>query len=222
MTKIYLIRHAQSEANLCFIYGSDAPLSAEGIRQAKAAESEIKNIQPDIVLSGTKIRQIQTAEILFPTIYRHNTDPIFDEIRFGELENKPITPALNREITDNVLYLRDYYGGDDIWLRGNYAINRMIELCEIYPYPKIAIITSDTLIQAIICLLLYGKQNGYIWTTQSHIRNCDCVKVVVNDKVVDKEGNACPQIDRVYINGKNEMTVPAWRRDANENAFLLV
>lgn len=222
MTDIYLIRHAQSEANLHFIYGSDAPLSNEGMRQATVKSKELQ-ITPDKVISGPKIRQIQTAQILFPRIYKRETDDVFDEINFGTLENSPITPEQNHMITENALVVKYEYGGDDIWIRARRAIDHILVLAESYSiYEEIAIITSDTLVQAMICLLLYGKKDGYIWSTQSHIRNCECIKLVVNDNVVDKKGNLRSQIDRVYINGKNKLKVPAWKKDGHTDKYILI
>ncbi len=219
MTKIYLIRHAQSEANLSGVYGSDAPLSSEGIRQAEEAHRTM-NIRPNHVITGTNTRQIQTAQIMFPNVYKHQTSPIFDEIDFGDLESLPITQEQNKEITENTLSLKYEHGGDDIWKRAKRAVEYMTDVCGPMLYPKIAIISGDTLIQAIVCLLLYGEKDNYIWSTKSHVRNCECITIEINTNAVDKYNNKRCIIDRLYINGENKLTVPAW--EAKNDGFRLV
>lgn len=222
MNNFYLIRHAQSEANLSGRYGTDAPLSEEGIRQAAVAARSLRRIHPDIVLTGTKTRQIQTAQIIFSSVYNHETDPVFDEIYFGDLEGSPITQEQNQEVTNNPVTIPLEHNGDNIWKRAKKAVERLLSLAQQYPERKIAIITGDTLMQAIVCYILYGEKNGYIWSTEAHLRNCECIKLVVNDNAVDANMNRHYQIDRLYINGKNLLKIPAWKHEKKKQTFNLI
>lgn len=183
---VYLIRHAKSEANITHVYGTDAPLSAEGIKQAeesikqaaegiKQAENASIDIDPDVVISGQKKRQMQTAKILFPDKYREETTPVFNEIYFGDLENTVIGNKAESDLVKDVSLNHIKHGGDDVWARAEQAIKFIENIQTKYPDKTVAIVTSDTLTQAIITRLVYGKVNGVIWSGQYYVPNCTCV-----------------------------------------------
>ena len=73
MTKeIYLIRHAQSEANAAsdldngtFYY--DARLTPLGKEQALNAQNKLKNIDFDLMLCSPLTRTLQTFSLIFPS-----------------------------------------------------------------------------------------------------------------------------------------------------------
>lgn len=171
MTDIYLIRHAKSEANINRLYGTDAPLSDIGVKQAEDAAKKL-NIMPDIVISGTKIRQRTTASILFPDIYQNVAVHVFDEIYFGDLENANITDEINHGVIKDVLSIKTAYNGDDVWERAERAVKYIKNIGYLQPGKIIAIITSDTLMQTILTYLNHGKTNGIIWSGEYDIQNC--------------------------------------------------
>ncbi len=169
---VYLIRHAKSEANITHVYGTDAPLSKEGIIQAKSAHVDIT---PDICISGEKKRQIQTAAILFPEKYKGEITAIFNEINFGDLENTEIGNKSNSDLIKDVSLNHITHGGDDVWVRAESAIKFILQIPKRYPDKSVAIVTSDTLIQSIVTRLVYGKVNGIIWSGQYYVPNCTYV-----------------------------------------------
>ncbi len=65
-TKIYLIRHAQTEWNRAGIAQGqmDSPLTPEGIDKTKMLSPGIKEIDPDVVFSSDLGRAVNTAEFL--------------------------------------------------------------------------------------------------------------------------------------------------------------
>jgi broad specificity phosphatase PhoE len=73
MTKeIYLIRHAQSEANAAldldnptFYY--DARITSVGKEQALSVQKKLKNIDFDLMLCSPLTRTLQTFSLIFPT-----------------------------------------------------------------------------------------------------------------------------------------------------------
>ncbi len=153
----------------------DLPLSKEGERQAKEAAKYI-GIRPDVVMSSTKKRTIQTAEILFPELYQHVTLPVFDEIFFGDLESVASTEELRCEILKDPLCIRTKYHGDDIWERAQKAIEYLDHLEEEFPDQTVAIVTSDSLLQSIRCLQQHGKVNGIVWSYENYFENCSCYR----------------------------------------------
>jgi probable phosphoglycerate mutase len=69
MTTIYLVRHAQSIANVAQIYQGqtyDTDLSLAGINQAKALASHFSTLQIDRVITSPLKRALQTARAISP------------------------------------------------------------------------------------------------------------------------------------------------------------
>lgn len=182
MTKVYLIRHAKSEANVDLVYGTDSPLSKNGEKQAKLGAKRL-HIAPDIVLSGTKKCQIQTAQIMFPEKYSYDSIKEFDEINFGYLEGKKISDEVREILIDNPLNIKRIYSGDNIWTRAKIAIEHIERLSRIHKDKSIAIITGKFLIQSIMCELVNGEINGLAWTGDFYLRNCDYYALDVGDYI---------------------------------------
>ena len=71
MNKIYLIRHAESEANAAIDldnpkYYYDARITKKGEDQARKASLRLKNIDFDIFICSPLTRTLQTFSIIFP------------------------------------------------------------------------------------------------------------------------------------------------------------
>tara|TARA_B100001123_G_scaffold114705_1_gene133707 strand:- start:670 stop:1212 length:543 start_codon:yes stop_codon:yes gene_type:complete len=71
MRKIYLIRHAESEANAAMdldnpTYYYDAKITKRGEDQAAKARENLKNIEFDTYICSPLTRTIQTFSIIFP------------------------------------------------------------------------------------------------------------------------------------------------------------
>ena len=87
MSKIYLIRHGNTEANERHLYcgSTDLPLSEDGrnaLQTLKPGYSGIQNVR--FVTSGM-LRTAQTLEILFGNV-PHCCEPAFREMDFGAFE----------------------------------------------------------------------------------------------------------------------------------------
>ena len=70
--KIYLIRHAQSEANVAldldittFYY--DAKITSLGVKQCIIAQKKLKDVNFDLMLCSPLTRALQTFSLVFPT-----------------------------------------------------------------------------------------------------------------------------------------------------------
>ena len=198
---VYLIRHAKSEANVRQLYGTDMPLSEEGLKQAKDT-ANILNINPDLVISGTKKRQMQTANILFPEKYKYDTTPVFDEIYFGDLENVAIGDEA-RDIIDNILLIQTMHNGDNVWERAENALRYILNTEYLQTVKTSVILTSDTLMEAMIIKLVHGKVNDMIWAGKYHIDNCQCIYITVDDDIGAEDANGFNKITGLYIDNVN-------------------
>ena len=71
MNNVYLIRHAESEANAAMdldnpTYYYDAKITEKGEEQAVKAREDLKNIQFDTYICSPLTRTMQTFSIIFP------------------------------------------------------------------------------------------------------------------------------------------------------------
>lgn len=92
MTRIYLIRHAQSEGNLYrrILGWYDGHVTAMGRKQIAALSSRFQDVPIQAVYSSDLSRARETAQALsLPKALPIRNDPAFREIHLGELTNIP-------------------------------------------------------------------------------------------------------------------------------------
>lgn len=107
MSKIYFVRHGESEANALNIAsgaGMDVALTQRGRMQARVFEEENKKILNDIdhVFVSPLVRAQQTAKIIF----KHYNTPMetlddLKEIHVGALTGKPVEGRFNEDLLNN-------------------------------------------------------------------------------------------------------------------------
>ena len=104
---IYIIRHGQTELNNRQVLQgrSDHPLNAQGIAQAKAAASRLRErgIIFDRVFSSPLIRAVQTARIVAPGVWVE-TDERLIEMDYGPYEGMD----LNAPAPEVVAFFGDF------------------------------------------------------------------------------------------------------------------
>lgn len=89
MTKIYLIRHGETDFNIkgCYYGWTDCGLTQVGIEQSKALQRVFKDIEYDVMVSSDLKRAIETALII-----NDGSKPVYDnrlrELNFGLWEGK--------------------------------------------------------------------------------------------------------------------------------------
>mgnify|MGYP001153685010 CR=1 FL=1 len=87
MTKVYLVRHGETEWNAKgkYLGLTDIPLNGNGERQAKALSSFLSKERIDAIYSSALTRTIQTARIIAePHGLKVSKIPGLNEIDFGE------------------------------------------------------------------------------------------------------------------------------------------
>ena len=84
MSRLYLIRHGKTEANLRHSYcgSTDLPLSEAGREELKGLHYEISNVR---FLTSGMLRTEQTLQLLFGSV-PHEIRPEFREVDFGVFE----------------------------------------------------------------------------------------------------------------------------------------
>lgn len=170
---IYLVRHGESEANTNNIWGGDYPLSDKG---RKEASSLLLPCQPERIISSTKQRAVQTAQIAFKQ-YEGECYTEFNEIDFGNLENTTPT-SKNQEMANyNLQELLNIMNGDDLHKRAttmDKALKRII--FELQDNGAAAIICHDTLIRVWL-QHIKRKDLSKARSENINLKNCDFFQV---------------------------------------------
>lgn len=116
MTKIYLVRHGQSEGNVARVISghSNHDLTEEGKAQATATKELLGDITFDAVYSSDLQRAIDTAEIIYgqPVPESHQLHAL-RERNYGVLENQP-GQLLNDLNEQNQAHL-DSLSAEELW-----------------------------------------------------------------------------------------------------------
>lgn len=172
MTKVYLVRHGQSEANINKIWGGDYPLTDLGREQAATVPQKIPE-KPDAVFASCKIRAIQTAQTAYPD-YEIESYAEFDEIFTGSLEETTYNKETAAKVRSNPDELRDVYGGDDLNTRAKAAIAKLKEIAD--GKDVIVVVSSDYLICTILSTLDHGTADRI---SEYKMQNCDnvCIEI---------------------------------------------
>lgn len=145
MKRLYFVRHGQSTLNLSghFAGATDAPLTALGRNQAKAAGRAAKTLAIDTIISSPMERARETSKIIAKEIgYPKDkiiVNKLFVERDFGGLEGAPWAPDLDLdgisdiETVDSILerarlaleFLHTHKG-DNILVVGHGAFGRAL------------------------------------------------------------------------------------------------
>ncbi|OGO77685.1 MAG: alpha-ribazole phosphatase [Clostridiales bacterium GWB2_37_7] len=89
MTKVYLIRHGETEYNQkgCYYGWTDCSLVRSGIEQAEALKRVFKDIKYDVMLTSDLKRAVETATIINDS-KKLIIDSRLRELNFGQWEGK--------------------------------------------------------------------------------------------------------------------------------------
>ncbi len=170
--EIYLIRHAQSEANVATDLDNpthyyDARLTSLGKRQAKAAHEKLKLINFDLLLCSPLTRTLQTFNLIFPNMKKNTL--ILPFVRehsqcSSEVGRQP--SILNKEFPNfNFNNLKNFWWNNDLPIDEKKIIDESIEdldkrvlkfkkWIEKRPEERIALVSHGTFISRIIGYLL--------------------------------------------------------------------
>lgn len=90
MKKIILIRHAKSAWDNPWLPDHDRPLSDRGLRDAPIMAKRLKKrkIQPDLILSSTAIRAVETAKIIAKELEFPEEEIVYEKNLYHAPPNK--------------------------------------------------------------------------------------------------------------------------------------
>ena len=125
MKQLYLIRHAKASDDYTRILDFDRPLKSKGIIQAHQIANKLigKGIKPDLIISSTAARALQTAYIFAlknnihfneiihdSSIYESSVEKIIESIaKTSDDKNQLFVFGHNPSITNMANYLLDSY-----------------------------------------------------------------------------------------------------------------
>ena len=122
MKKIYLIRHAESEANAAVdldnpTYYYDARITKRGEGQALKANNVLENIHFDTYICSPLTRTLQTFSIIFPD-NKPIIEPLIREHLFHSCDVGRQPSSLKKDFTSF-----DFSNLNDFWWNNNKPIN---------------------------------------------------------------------------------------------------
>ena len=122
MKKIYLIRHAESEANAAVdldnpTYYYDARITKRGERQALKTKNILENIHFDTYICSPLTRTLQTFSIIFPD-NKPIIEPLIREHLFHSCDVGRQPSSLKKDFTSF-----DFSNLNDFWWNNNMPIN---------------------------------------------------------------------------------------------------
>ena len=122
MRKIYLIRHAESEANAAVdldnpTYYYDARITKRGESQALKAKNVLENIHFDTYICSPLTRTLQTFSIIFPD-NKPIIEPLIREHLFHSCDVGRQPSSLKKDFTSF-----DFSNLNDFWWNNNKPIN---------------------------------------------------------------------------------------------------
>ena len=144
MTKLYLVRHGETEGNINHVMQGQTPgvLTARGIQQAEALREKFADVYFDAFISSDLDRASETCRIIaephdLPVVMT----PILRERDWGELTGEPVPPSFDIEWPESVeteehvkdrarrfiQFVIDHYPGKVVLAVGHGMVNRAIQ-----------------------------------------------------------------------------------------------
>ena len=198
ITKLVILRHAQSEANVAKIYNDDgkSPLSEKGKKQAQELIEELKKEGVEVILCSPFLRTMETVRP-FAEAHRIEVEILEDlrEICHGNLVNQlsnsdEANIARQKFNADpNQKFAETGESQNDILARSRNALNHVVQK---YPGKTIAMISHGYTVKFI-------RLEAGAKPLPEKVSNAQC-HVLYLDNNTGKELNLHrPYIDRIYI-----------------------
>ena len=178
MKKIYLIRHAESEANAAVdldnpTYYYDARITKRGESQALKEKNVLENIHFDTYICSPLTRTLQTFSIIFPD-NKPIIEPLIREHLFHSCDVGRQPSSLKKDFTSF-----DFSNLNDFWWNNNKPINEKKIVKENFNDIKnrldkfklwlnksnsntIALVSHGTFLSQITCYMLENCEH-YVW-----------------------------------------------------------
>lgn len=171
MKYLYIIRHAKASDDYLRIHDYDRPLKSKGILQAHQMSSKLKTRleKPDMLLSSTASRAIQTAHI-FAEAYQIPYTEIIHNKTIYEASVETLLKAI-ATIPDNVNRLLLFGHNPGLTFLANYLLDSII---------------TDIPVCGIVCIKIESATWHELYKNKNHLEYID-----IPDKIdFDMPGNS--------------------------------
>jgi alpha-ribazole phosphatase len=169
MTKLYLVRHGETEYNKkgCYYGWTDCSLTSEGIEQSEALREVFKQIEYEIILSSDLKRATETANIINCHAIELVTDHRLRELNFGKWEGKHYKEIIEEYCEHWNLWVEDWINavptdGESLISMNNRICEYMDEILAKYKDKSIVIVSHNGVLRIISAYLL-GLPMEKIW-----------------------------------------------------------
>ncbi|SDK69733.1 alpha-ribazole phosphatase [Natronincola ferrireducens] len=189
MTKLYLIRHGETEenANRRFCGWTDVSLNQLGKSQALRLTNAFKNIEIDVMYTSNLRRAKETAE----AIKGDKNYPIHEitslrELNFGRVEGLTIEeiqknyPEVYRELENDYVRVK-FPDGESLQEMHERVVNALEEILHQHREKHIAIIAHSGVIRSMVAHLITGNIS-YHWNFK--VDHCSI-------SIIEKHGDFC-------------------------------
>ena len=168
--KLYLIRHAESEANAASdldnpTYYYDARITQRGVEQAKKLKNRIKNLKFDNYFCSPLTRTLETFSIVFPS-NKPVIEPLIREHLYHSCDVGRQPKKLKKEFKDF-----DFNNLNDFWWNNNKPINEKKIIQESHNDIKMRLKSS---LLSIKKLNLQKRVNFFSNLTEGDLRSTYC------------------------------------------------
>lgn len=163
MTKIYLVRHGQTDWNKKDICQGreDIPLNQSGVKQACKVGKELSdsNIHFAAFYSSPLSRAYKTMDIIKEELGMKSsliqTSPLFIERDFGEVEGQSVYKA--REVSENEELSKKVKGYENDLSVGKRMEEGLKSICRAYPDQNVLVVTHSHAIKGLLHYLYPEK-----------------------------------------------------------------
>ncbi len=158
MTRIYFIRHGESECNLakCFTGQKDCALTERGINQALLTADYLKDINFDVVYSSDLVRAYKTCEIVVGGKNSIVKDEKLREIYGGVWEGMKYDEIAKKYLADSIVWHSNLSearptGGESVAELYSRIISEVFNISERHKNQTVLIVSHAIPIRCVLC-----------------------------------------------------------------------
>lgn len=169
-TKLYLIRHGETEQNKAGILmgSTDTPLNDHGRQQAAALRERVNALEVDSIFSSPLSRAVETATLVFGEEAPIITDSSLQEFHFGEWEGLHYSEIARLYPEVWKLWLKDWEltripGGEAFSAFKQRVIHFVEEVVSYHPGKRVAVVSHGGCIRSLLAHFFCESVSSGYW-----------------------------------------------------------
>lgn len=169
MTKLYLVRHGETEYNKkgCYYGWTDCGLSLTGVEQAKNLGEVFQHIEYDVMISSDLKRAVETANIVNQDSKELHQDQRLRELNFGKWEGRYYKEVMAEHKEHWDAWVEDWINakpteGESVKVMHDRVCDFMEDLLNRYKEKNVVIVSHNGALRMIAAYLL-GLPLDKIW-----------------------------------------------------------